>query len=114
MHALRTSYSFSKAGFPDLIHVDEMYLGLADSAMLFFLGLGNLIIALKPFNKPIRVLWVSMVICALEYMLMPISMNYLSSTSAFIVLFILISINGVVQAFTWPNLLTLIHRVATP
>lgn len=41
-------------------------------------------------------------------------MTYLKGAGAFIVLSILMSVNGFLQSFSWPNLLTLVHSVATP
>lgn len=114
VHALRTSYSFSKAYVPTEIEVDDKYIGFVDSAMLLFLGLGNFLIAIYPLDRPIRFLYIAMILCSIEFTLIPVSMTLMDGISAFIILLILMSVNGFLQAFTWPNLLTVVHTVASP
>lgn len=114
VHALRTTYSSSKSYFPDEIGIDGEVIGIVDSIMLLFIGIGNLVIAMYPLSKPIRALWIALLLCAIEYTFVPISMNLMSGTGAFVVLIILMGINGFLQSFTWPNLLPLVHTVCSP
>lgn len=69
IHALRTTYSFSKAYLPASIHVEEELIGLVDSVMLLCVGLGNLLIATRigpgRITNPVLTLWVSLILCAL-------------------------------------------------
>lgn len=65
VHALRTTYSTSKSYLPDEINMKEELIGVVDSVMLVFIGLGNFIIAVWPLSKPIRALWLALLLCAI-------------------------------------------------
>lgn len=82
--------------------------------MLLFIGLGNFMIAIKPLSKPIRALWIALLLCGLEYCLVPISMDNLHGVAAFTVLLILMGLSGYLQSFVWPNLLPLVHSAFSP
>lgn len=65
VHALRTTYSFSKSFLPQQISVSEELIGIVDSVMLLFIGLGNFLIAIRPLSKPIEAIWVALLLCSL-------------------------------------------------
>ena len=89
-------------------------IGIVDSFMLLFVGLGNFLIAVHPLPKPIRAVWVALLCCAIEYCLIPITMNALTGSAAFAMLLILMGLSGFLQSFMWPNLLPLVHSVFSP
>lgn len=76
--------------------------------MLGFLGLGHFLHAVKPIDKPVKSLWISLIICGINYALIPILMD-IDFLSNLVVLCVLMSINGYLQSYTWPNLLMLVN-----
>lgn len=82
--------------------------------MLLFLGIGNFFIAIVPLGRPVLLLWVTLILCGAEYGLVPITMTLMSGLGAYLLLFFLMGLSGFLQSFSWPNLLVLVHTVATP
>ena len=50
-------------------------MGIVDALMLSFLGLGHFLHAVYPIKKPVRSLWIGMVVCAINFELIPLSLN---------------------------------------
>ena len=64
--------------------------------------------ALKPVEKPVKTLWIAMIFCAISYALIPFCIDsHLNNLPA---LTILMSINGFMQSYTWPNLLMIVRE----
>ena len=55
-----------------------------------------------------------LILCGAEYALVPLSMSVMTGLPAFLLLLILMGLSGFLQSFAWPNLLVLVHTVATP
>lgn len=88
-------------------------MGIVDALMLCFLGIGHFYHAVRPIKQPVLSLWIGMILCGINYELIPLSM--LSSSLANIyVLSVIMSINGFLQSYTWPNLLMIIHNNFNP
>lgn len=83
-------------------------MGIPDALMLGFLGLGHFLHAVKTIDKPVKILWISLIICGINYALIPILMD-IDFLSNLVVLCVLMSINGYLQSYTWPNLLMLVN-----
>lgn len=110
VHCLRTAYSSAKGGIlKDLNLKDDRLMGIPDALMLFFLGVGHFMHSMKPLKYPIKSLWMAMIVCGINYALLPIMMDveYLNN---FVILCVLMSINGFMQSYTWPTLLMTISR----
>lgn len=83
-------------------------MGVLDSLMLLFLGIGHFIHAIKPMKKPIKCLWIAMLVCATNFIIMPILID-VSPFHSYFYLLIFVAVNGYVQSYTWPTLLMLIN-----
>ncbi len=77
--------------------------------LLLFLGIGHFSHALYPLKHPVKGLWIATLLCALDYMLIPLLIETLHIRS-FPLLFVLMAINGYLQSFTWPNLLMIVDQ----
>jgi sugar phosphate permease len=110
---LRTSYSCAKKNIADNINVNEQFMGIVDALMLGFLGIGHFAHTLKPIKKPVKTLYIAMILCGINYALIPLCMS-LSVTRNLAMISILMCLNGYLQSFTWPNLLMIIHEKYLP
>lgn len=81
--------------------------------MLAFLGIGHFIHTVHPIRKPVRTLWAAMILCGMNYLMIPVCMN-IPGLKNFITLALFMCINGFLQSYTWPNLLMLIHSKFDP
>lgn len=113
IHSLRTSYSYSKKAIAEDLGIDQKYMGIVDSLMLTFLGIGHFLHALYPIKKPVLSLWVAMIVCGINYALIPGCLNISALTSIY-VLSVLMCSNGFLQSYTWPNLLMIINSKFNP
>lgn len=86
----------------------SLTVGLVDSLLLLCLGAGHFLHALYPVEKPVKTLWIGMFGCAISYALIPFCIDsHLNNLTA---LSILMSINGFLQSYTWPNLLMIVKQ----
>lgn len=77
IHTLRTAYSSAKSDIPADIHLeDTKFMGIVDALMLSFLGLGHFLHAIYPIKKPVKSLWIAMIICAVNYGLIPVFLSW--------------------------------------
>ena len=106
--AIRSCYSATKKDINEQIDIDIKYMGPIDALMIAFLGLGHFLHAVYPVKKPVRTLWTGMLLCALNYSLIPVSMATSFLRNVYI-LSIVMCINGYLQSFTWPNQLMLVN-----
>lgn len=113
IHSLRTSYSYSKKAIAEDVDVNPKYMGIVDALMLCFLGIGHYLHAISPVKKPVQSLWLAMIFCGLNYALIPGCMN-LSFLASIYVLSVLMSLNGFLQSYTWPNLLMIVNSKFKP
>lgn len=113
IHSLRTSYSYSKNDIARDVDVESKYMGIVDSLMLTFLGLGHFLHALYPIKKPVLSLWIAMIVCGINYALIPACVNVSALANIYIVC-VLMSFNGFLQSYTWPNLLMIINSRFNP
>lgn len=81
--------------------------------MLTFLGIGHFIHTVYPISKPVKSLWIAMILCGINYSLIPICMN-IPQLKSIITLAIIMCFNGYLQSYTWPNLLMIIHSKFIP
>jgi sugar phosphate permease len=88
-------------------------MGIVDSLMLTFLGIGHFLHALYPIKKPVMSLWIAMIICGINYALIPVCMN-IGPLSSIYILSLLMCSNGFLQSYTWPNLLMIINSKFNP
>lgn len=110
IHTLRTGYSSAKKDIPNDIGLHEpKYMGIVDALMLCFLGIGHFIHAIQPISKPVKTLWIAMIICGVNYGLIPLLLSWDPFANIYI-LCILMSINGFLQSYTWPNLLMIVNK----
>ncbi len=83
-------------------------MGIPDALMLLCLGIGHFTHAINPIKKPVTTLWIAMMLCGIVYATITICMSFKPLASIY-TLSILMSINGYLQSYSWPNLLMLIH-----
>jgi sugar phosphate permease len=88
-------------------------MGIVDALMLGFLGIGHFLHTLRPIKKPVKSLFVAMMLCSLSYGLIPFC-TYVHSLSNIYVVSLLMCFNGYLQSYTWPNLLMVIHSKFPP
>lgn len=113
IHALRTSYSFAKSSIGIEIGVSSKSMGIVDCLMLSFLGIGHFIHAIYPISRPVKYLWMGTIACGINYAFIPFCMLFPSLTNIYM-LSALMSVNGFLQSYTWPNLLMIIHSHFDP
>ncbi len=113
IHALRTTYSYAKTDIANDIEIDPKYMGIVDALMLSFLGIGHFYHAISPIKKPVKSLWIAMLICGINYGLIPVCMNF-DALSNIYILSVFMCVNGFLQSYTWPNLLMIIHSKFNP
>lgn len=77
--------------------------------LLLSLGIGHFSHVLYPLKHRVKGLWIATLLCALDYMLIPLAIETLHIRS-FLLLFILMAINGYLQSYAWPNLLMIIDQ----
>jgi sugar phosphate permease len=82
--------------------------------MLGFLGIGHFLHAAKPIKKPVYSLYIGMVLCGINYSLIPLFMKLPLQAGNMAILSILMYCNGFLQSYTWPNLLMIIHSKFDP
>jgi|JI10StandDraft_1071094.scaffolds.fasta_scaffold253074_1 sugar phosphate permease len=83
-------------------------MGIVDGLMLSFLGLGHFLHAFYPTKKPVLSLWIGMILCGINYSLIPLTLTIKPLANIYI-LSLYMCINGFLQSFTWPNLLMIIN-----
>lgn len=83
-------------------------MGILDSLMLLFLGIGHFIHAISPIKRPVRSLWIAMVACSINYGAMPMLLN-LKPFCNFYYLSLFMILNGFLQSYCWPTLLMIIN-----
>lgn len=83
-------------------------LGLIDTLMLLCLGAGHFYHTLSPIQKPVKSLWIGMIVCALSYSMVPFAIDH--NLNNLFTLMILMGINGFIQSYTWPNLLMIVNE----
>lgn len=93
--------------------IDVQFMGIVDALMLVFLGIGHFLHALHPIKKPVKSLWIAVLLCGLSYGLIPLCMMVPFLRNIY-VLGVLMSFNGFLQSFTWPNLLMVVHSKFDP
>lgn len=76
--------------------------------MLYALALGFFQQTILPFAKPVFALGIGLLLTALFFILIPILLNAFVGQS-FVILCILMCLDGYFQSFAWPNLLMLIN-----
>lgn len=76
--------------------------------MLYALALGYLQQAIFPFAKPVFALGMGLLLTAVFYVLIPVALGAFTEQS-FVLLCILMSIDGYWQSYSWPNLLMLVN-----
>jgi len=108
IHALRTSYSESKSSIQKDLSLDSKLMGILASLMLTFLGIGHFIHAVKPMKKPVRNLWIALILCALNFISLPMLIDAdIFHHYAYLLIFMIL--NGFMQSYTWPTLLTVVN-----
>lgn len=113
IHTLRTSYSCAKKNIAQNIDIEYQFMGIVDALMLGFLGLGHFFHTLKPIKKPVKSLFIAMILCGINYGLIPLCM-FIKGLRNIFILSVLMCFNGYLQSFTWPNLLMIIHEKFDP
>lgn len=113
IHALRTTYSYAKTDIAKDIEIEAKFMGIVDALMLSFLGIGHFLHALQPIKQPVKSLWIAMIICGINYGLIPLCMQF-SPLANIYILSVFMCINGFLQSYTWPNLLMIIHSRFNP
>lgn len=88
-------------------------MGIVDALMLTFLGVGHFLHALQPIKRPVKSLWIAMLICGINYGLIPLCMGF-GPLGNIYVLSIFMCINGFLQSYTWPNLLMIVNSKFDP
>lgn len=88
--------------------IDSKYMGIVDALMLTFLGIGHFLHAIKPIKRPVSSLWVAMIICGINYGLIP-GFTAIEALSNIYIIALIMCFNGFLQSFTWPNLLMIIN-----
>lgn len=83
-------------------------MGIVDALMLTFLGIGHFLHALYPIKKPVKSLWIALLICGMNYGLIPVCLLITYFKNIY-VLSVLMSFNGFLQSYTWPNLLMIVN-----
>jgi sugar phosphate permease len=96
------------------IDIESKLLGIVDALMLGFLGVGHFMHAVRSIKKPVYSLYIGMVLCGINFTLIPLFMKLSLSWGNFLILCILMSFNGFLQSYTWPNLLMIIHSKFDP
>lgn len=76
--------------------------------MLYTLALGFLQQVLFPFKNPVHSLAIGMFLTAFFYVLIPTLLGAFVAQS-FVILCVLMCIDGYFQSYAWPNLLMLIN-----
>ena len=77
--------------------------------MLFALALGYLQQSVFPLAYPVRALVICMILCAIFYAFIPITIIWFHFTSLAI-LCVLMSLSGYFQSYAWPNILMLVNK----
>jgi hypothetical protein len=49
-------------------------MGIVDALMLGFLGIGHFVHTIKPIKKPVKRLYIAMILCGVSYALIPLFM----------------------------------------
>jgi sugar phosphate permease len=83
-------------------------MGIVDALLLSFLGIGHFLHALYPIKKPVMSLWIAMILCGINYEMIPLTLGIKPLANIY-VLCICMSLNGFLQSYTWPNLLMIIN-----
>jgi sugar phosphate permease len=76
--------------------------------MLYALAIGFFQQTILPFSRPVVALGIGLLLTAFVYVLVPILVNAFVPQS-FVILCILMCINGYFQSYAWPNLLMLVN-----
>lgn len=83
-------------------------MGILDSLMLLFLGIGHFVHAVSPIKRPVRSLWVAMIACSINYGLMPLILSFKPFCNI-IYLSLFMVLNGFLQSYCWPTMLMIIN-----
>ena len=81
--------------------------------MLAALGLGHFLHTIKPINNKVRMLWIAVISCSIIYGCIPLATLFDFSRNIYVI-GLLMSINGFLQSYTWPNLLVLVRNYFDP
>ena len=120
IHVLRTAYSFIKFMLPislatsvEAIGKCVFDVGVIDALMMVSLGIGHFVDAIRPTKTPVNDLLVGLVSCGLLYIVLCFCFNIEFLCNIWI-LALIMCINGYLQAYTWPNLLMIVHSQFDP